>query len=164
MADDANTVSKIFSRTSLGRFPMRHSSSPLIANKSMSTSETNRTFISLSPSLGYTIVDFNLQLRLRLVCSAPVSMSLSHIYSNIRVVTNADGTVRSTFCVCHPFQNQQRPALFHFICLILGNFSFSWVICIVFFSTGVVVIHNLFQAHILFALVLSKMSKVHGSC
>ena len=66
----------------------------------MSTSETNRTFISLSPSLGYTIVDFNLQLRLHLVCSAPVSMSLSHIYSNIRVVTNADGTVRSTFCVC----------------------------------------------------------------
>ena len=52
----------------------------------------------------------------------------------------------------------------HFICIILGNFSFSWVIYIILFFTTVAVIGNLFQAHILFALVLSKMPKVHSSC
>ena len=49
--------------------------------------------------IGYTIVDFILQFRLRLVFSASMSKSPSYIYSNVRVVTNVDDTVRSTFCV-----------------------------------------------------------------
>ena len=69
-----------------------------------------------------------------------MSISLSYIYSNIRVVTNADDTVRSTFCVSviH-FKINDFLLYMRFICIILENFSFSWVICIVFFFTSVVV-------------------------
>ena len=105
-----------------------------------------------------------LQFRLPLICSASMSMSLSYIYNNIRVVTNADDTVRSTLSVTVThFKINDVLLYMHFICVILANFSFSWVICIVFFFTIVVVIRSLFQAHIVFALVLNKMSgKAHA--
>ena len=71
----------------------------------------------------------------------------------------------ATFCVSVThFKINDFLLYMHFIFIILGNFSFSWVIYIILFFTTVAVIGNLFQAHMLFALVLSKMSKVHGSC
>ena len=66
--------------------------------------------------------------RLVLVCSATTSKSLGYIYSNVRALNGA------TFCVSVThFKINDVLLYMHFICIILRNFSFSWVIYIILF-------------------------------